>query len=334
MESIKTTAPFFIVGAQRSGTTLLRLILNNHSMIAIPEEARFLAPLLTKKNLTTPLSGKKLNKTIKYLQLNSQFKQWNYDTSDLMRELEATRSIKINNLIDKIYTSFSQHEHKTVWADKSLFFRHIDILSEIFPDAKFIHLVRDGRDVFHSWRKMDKSKNNVATTAIDWNYKIHRIEKSFEKLPDHRKLIIRYEDLLKAPQETVHNICNFIGISFEPEMMNYHKTSQYYVGKHHSELIFQSIDSSNMYKWKNNLTDTEIRIYETLAGNNLRKHNYLLTKKESAIFDYPRIIYRILSGIPYRIYNVILIKLSNEIALRTGTASDKDAGEMPESRNR
>lgn len=69
-------------------------------------------------------------------------------------------------LIFSLYQSFAEHEGKTSWADKSLFFKNIDILAEISPEAKFVHLVRDGRDVFHSWRKMDKMKNNVVATAL------------------------------------------------------------------------------------------------------------------------------------------------------------------------
>ncbi|GAN31521.1 sulfotransferase [Candidatus Brocadia sinica JPN1] len=82
----------------------------------------------------------------------------------------------------------------------------------MFPDAKFIHIVRDGRDVFDSWRKMNSFNDNVAAAALDWRYKLFRIEKSFKKIPEENKITIRYEDLLENPENTIKSICSVIGI--------------------------------------------------------------------------------------------------------------------------
>ena len=333
MNTQKTASPFFIVGAQRSGTTLLRLILNSHSQIAIPEEARFLIPFLKKKLLKRPLSGQELSNAIDYLRLNSQYKQWNYDSKPVLEKLSKRSEITTRELIQSLYASFSTHENKQIWADKSLFFRHIDLLAELFTESKFIHLTRDGRDVFHSWRKMDKSKDNVASTALDWNYKVYRIEKSFAKLPDSRKLTVRYEDLLDDPVNTVKKICSFIGVEFEENMMEYHKTSHYYIGKHHSDLIFKSIDSENMYKWKENLSDIEIRTFELLAGHNLKKYSYNISGKRNMFIDTIYITYKLATGVPFRLFHVLSQKFTNERAFKTGEASSVNAGAMPEGRN-
>jgi len=334
MDTPNKPVPFFIVGAQRTGTTLLRLILNSHSQIAIPEEARFLIPFLTKKNLQKPLSGKTLVNAIKYLSLNSQYQQWNYDSAPTLSMLAEQSKITTHDLINQLYSSFALHEGKALWADKSLFFRHIDLLAELFTESKFIHLTRDGRDVFHSWRKMDKSKDNVASTALDWNYKVYRIEKSFSKLPEDRKLTVRYEDLLDNPVETVKQICSFIGVKFEEQMMDYHKTSQFYIGKHHSDLIFKSIDSSNMYKWKKNLSNIEIRTFELLAGHNLKKYGYSISGERNLLIDPLYISFKLATGIPFRMFHVLSQKFTNERAFKSGDASTVNAGAMPEARKR
>ena len=332
MDTTKTPTPFFIVGAQRTGTTLLRLILNSHSQLAIPEEARFLTPFLKKTYLRKPLSGKTLANAIKYLSLNSQYQQWNYDSAPVLSMLTKQSEITIHDLINHLYSSYALHEGKELWADKSLFFRNIDLLAELFPESKFIHLTRDGRDIFHSWRKMDKSKDNAASTALDWNYKIYRIEKSFSKLSDDRKLTVRYEDLLDNSVNTVKHICSFIGVKFEEQMMEYHKTSHYYVGKHHSDLIFKSIDSNNMYKWKENLSPIEIRTFELLSGHNLKKYGYNISGKRNLFIDPIYIVFKLTIGIPYRLLHVLIQKLINERAFKSGNASTAETGEMPETR--
>ncbi len=287
-------------------------------------------PFLTKKYLQKTLSGKTLDNAIKYLSLNPQYQQWNYDSAPTLSMLAEQSEITTHDLINHLYSSFALHEGKELWADKSLFFRHIDLLAELFTESKFIHLTRDGRDVFHSWRKMDKSKDNVASTALDWNYKIYRIEKSFSKLPDNRKLTVRYEDLLDDPVNTVKNICLFIGVEFEEQMMEYHKTSHFYIGKHHSDLIFKSIDSNNMYKWKENLSDLEIRTFELLSGRSLKKYGYNITGKRNIIIDPVYIVYKLATGIPFRLFQVISQKFTNDRAFKTGDASAVNAGTMPE----
>lgn len=325
--------PFFIVGAQRSGTTLLRLILNAHPLIAIPEEARFLMPLLHRRYLKKPLCGKQLEKTRRYISANKQFQNWNYDPKEFFAYIDNTGSVTAAELINQLYTSYAISEGKQFWADKSLFFRRIDLLAEMFPDACFVHLVRDGRDVFHSWRKMDVTKSNVAAIALDWNYKLYRINHSFAQLPAHRHITIRYEDLLASPEATIRQLCSYLDISFEPSMLDYHRTSRYYIGEHHSKLIFQSIDSTNRNKWRTTLSPQEIRIFEMLCRHNLRHYGYELSGTPFTAADAASLAARLLIGLPARAMQVVTRKFSAELALRRGAADmTSDAGLAPQSR--
>jgi len=311
----------------------LRLLLNAHSEIAIPEEARFLMPLLRRDIVKKPLHGRQLEKTLEYLENNEQYRNWNYDRTPVIERLSRKTEITLRELIETLYSSFAESEGKSAWADKSLFFRRIGLLSALFPEAKFIHLVRDGRDVFHSWRKMDPTKNNVAAAALDWNYKLSRIERAFARLPESKRLTIRYEDLLETPEETTRAICDFIGIDFESEMMNYHHTSKYYIGGHHSSLIFKSIDPNNRYKWRKNLSSLEIRIYELICQQNLTKYGYDLSGMKFRLSDSIFLLGTLLTGVPKRAYQVLSRKISAGCALRHGEADNSaDAGETPVAR--
>ena len=89
---------FFVVGAQRSGTTLLRLILNAHSKIIIPEESGFLMPLLNKKKLKKTIKDKDLEMIINYLESNNQLKLWKFDFSDFKTRLLKRKNIKLLSL--------------------------------------------------------------------------------------------------------------------------------------------------------------------------------------------------------------------------------------------
>jgi len=311
------SAPFFIVGVQRSGSTLLRLILNAHSQIAIPEEARFLTPILKKKYIYQPFQGKQLKLLVEYLTKVPHFKLWNYDASLFIENLKKKKKITLREFIEELYSSYCKYEGKQLWGDKSLFFNWIDILYTLFPEAKFIHIVRDGRDVFNSWRKIDPLMNNVAVAALDWSFKLSRIERSFSKLPKSNYMTLRYEDLLSEPEESVKSICNFIGVSYEPAMLEFYKTSHYYIGEHHSELIFGPLKKDNCYKWKKTLTKREINIYTFLAKNTLNKYGYEIECSYTINDIILAFLYTVI-GLPKKMWQIVKIRIILKEAIKKG----------------
>jgi hypothetical protein len=326
------SAPFFIVGAQRSGSTLLRLILNAHSQIAVPEEARFLVPLLKWENVTRTFSGDRLRRLRSYIADHPQFALWNYDASDFLTAIASREQIGLHDFIDRMYRSFCAAEKKTVWGDKSLFFAHIPVLHALFPEAKFIHIVRDGRDVFHSWRRIDPTKDNAAVVALDWRYKLRKVEGDFARLPDTHHLTIRYEDLLAEPQAVLARVCALVGVDYESTMLDFYKTSRFYIGQHHSELIFSPLDKANAEKWRRTLTPREQRIFGRLARAALVEFGYQESDRWS-FADLMAAAVELAWGLPQRLGQVLGTKLITERAVRTGeTPASLTVGERPEAR--
>ena len=327
------TAPFFLIGAQRSGTTLLRLILNAHSQIAIPEEGTFLIPLLKKRYIHHKLSGRALSALTRYLSLNPQLKLWGCDYREYFSQLDQKECLSIRELIENLYSIYAQQHGKSIWGDKTPpFFRKVNIFLALYPEARFIHIVRDGRDVFDSWRKIDDTKGNVATIALDWCYKLSRIEKSFSRIPADNKLTIRYEDLLGRTEESVRSVCRLLGVPFETGMLEFYRTSHQYIGAHHSKLIFRPVDSKNIAKWGKNLTPREARCFTLLAGRYLRKYDYQTDTSRPGLVDSIWAAKNLLWGIPRRGLEVLRVKRSYDTALRHGTSSGVEhVGELPHS---
>lgn len=307
---------FFIVGTQRSGTTLLRLILNAHSQIVVPREAFFLMPLLKKKYLNRSISGNNLKSFNNYLLSKADIKSTHLkgtfedgDYYNVISQLAQREKIKLRDLIDGIFSSFCRKEGKSIWGNKTpSFFRKIDILYALFPDAKFIHIVRDGRDVYDSFRKIDPSKNNVSIMALDWNYKLFRIEKSLKKIPTNNKVTIRYEDLLSKGEETVKHICSVIGVEYENSMLDFYKSSHKHTSSTHSRLIFNPLNENNMYTWKKNLTPREAKIFNLLARHYLKKYNYEIENNIPDLSDIGFMFKCLLIGLPKRLIQVIHAK--------------------------
>ncbi len=322
---------FFIVGTQRSGTTLLRLILNAHSQVAIPEEAGFLRPLLRTKFCNHLIGGEKYQKLVSYLKNNGQYKLWNYDRSEFFHFLEQRGSIHLKDLIEQLFFSYCSSEGKSIWGDKTpVFWRNINMLRSLFPDAVFIHIVRDGRDVFDSWRKMDATKNNVAVTALDWCIKLHTIQASFEKIRPENRIIIRYEDIISQPEMIIRQLCEKIGIPFEREMLSFYTRSDRYIGSHHSRLIFKPLDPKNSQKWKQTLTNRELAVYNLIAGRLLRKHGYECQKSSKRVYDFFQAGLLLAYGLPQKAVHAFAARRNVELALKKGLAPKiAQIGEMP-----
>ena len=244
--------------------------------------------------------------------------------------MRGCTTIHASQLIEHIYSSYAKSENKASWGDKSLFFDKIQILREYFPSARFIHIVRDGRDVFDSWRKMDPTRDNPAVAAVDWSAKIRLVESSFSLLPPDKHLTIRYEDLLSDSEGVTRLVCEFLGIEFEDNMLQFHRSSDKYIGAHHSELIFRSIDSNNREKWRTNLTVDERYIFELFAKNTLAKYEYALSDKNRVSGSAIKAYFQLAIGIPARALNVALARLDYILAYSKGRSTKVvSVGEKP-----
>lgn len=318
--------PFFIIGCQRSGTTLVRLILNSHSQIAIPEEGTFWMPLLrrfrNRSNVHIP--QKELENILKYISKNSQFKLWCMDPNPVISEILSSKQCTLRNLMEAFYKHYAILQGKNIWGDKTpSFFRMIPVLNQIFPEAKFIHVVRDGRDVYLSRKRMNPLMKNLSVSAIEWKYKIIKARRDLEKLPTNKWIEIRYEDLVKNPENIVKKICEFLGIKYEKKMLLFYKDSSKYIGKHHSKLIFKPISKSSLGRYKRELSFKDTRKFELLTKDLLKLYKYeiLTSRSYKDLLVFFEIFLDLLIGIPVRIVRVLYIKLILDISSKLGVST-------------
>ncbi|MEZ4600787.1 MAG: sulfotransferase [Syntrophotaleaceae bacterium] len=321
--------PFFIIGSQRSGTTLFRLLLNAHSQVAIPEEGTFWMPLLKTKTLicSDPLKGTKLKKFLTYLKKNSQLVEWNIDHEKILKELFDKKECPLDFLFSSLYHEFARSTGKLYWGDKTpSFFRKIEQLSKIFPKAKFIHIIRDGRDVYLSRRKM-AGRKNISVAALEWKHKVLKARKSLAKFPPGQSMEIRFEDVLVSPNEILQKVCSFLGLKYEEEMLNFWKTSHDFIGTHHSDLIFKPISPSSSGKWKSKMSEKEILQFECISGDLLKSLNYEVSSKRVNAFETVKSYLSLIYGFPVRLFEVFriatMLRICALLGLKTNAAGGK-----------
>lgn len=306
-------------------------MLNSHTQIAIPEEGTFFMPLLRrhKFRLFDKISPQLLSNYIDYIKKNAQFHLWEIDSIHFFKNLDKANTT-LATLIDGLYSFYAASQGKPIWGDKTpSFFRMVKYLAYIFPGACFIHIIRDGRDLFQSWKKMDPTKGNPAVIALEWKIKVQTIENQLTRFAPSRFLEIKFEDLILDSESNLRTICSFLKLDFEESMLAYWKTSHNFVGKHHSTKIFGSPTPDAINAWATQLTKKEIKVFEAIAGPLLKRKNYRLSGYSSDIWRNKAIAYaHLILGLPQRIFQILSTALILQLSSRFGIASEKAGGKF------
>src|SRR3974390_761276 len=146
------TTPFFIIGSGRSGTTLLRLILAGHSRLHIPPETWFLRELVAELPLKGSLAPAEVDRAIDIMTQGYRWPDMGIAAADLRRWAAALPEPSLPDIVGLVYRRHLEIAGKPRFGDKTpVYFQIVPQLAELFPGAKFVHLIRDGHDVAMSW---------------------------------------------------------------------------------------------------------------------------------------------------------------------------------------
>lgn len=283
--------PLFIIGNPRSGTSFLRMMLTSHPDIAIPPESHFFLWLEEKySNWNEEFD---IDQFLDDLYASTKFETWNIPRIILKGRIIELRPRDYSELIREIYIEYGRLNGKRelrYWGDKNKLWKEkLNRVVEIFPDVKFIHIVRDGRDVACSFKDIAKSNFNskyapslpseIISIAERWKQNISFIE-NFEKhiLPQNF-YTISYEALIQRTEKCLSGICDFLEISFSDHML-YYKFSNSSAVFEPSEFmewkqkLINPPDVKNIGKYKSQLTELELKEFESIARKQLLKYNY------------------------------------------------------------
>ena len=290
----------FLTGLPRSGTKLLRDLLNGHSQISIPQVETVMIPYLVKKfGLDCDLNDQN-----EYQGLVTAVKQTpffrRYQSRDLEFDFDGFRhsnsTISWSLFFEKLIAFYGPKpcNDNTIIGDKTPgYIDHTDLLLSIWPNARIIHIVRDPRDYVCSVRKV--WSKNIFRAAGRWNDTMVRLNKK-ENLHNENLHTIYYEDLLDNPQAELGKVCEFLGIAFEENMLVLEAShEQYGEAKGQTKVVH-----SNKNKYKEILSPEQVRHVEELVYNGAKLHNYELTNSNINARDISKLEmkkYKLLDGI-------------------------------------
>ncbi|WP_296631020.1 sulfotransferase [Thiobacillus sp. SCN 63-57] len=273
--------PIFIVGAPRSGTTMLQYRLRNHPHISLPTgESHFFIPLYRNLKSFGDLSQEdNIRRVLQAMHeqsrdfLETDLHGLKFDVDRLARELHTEGRYTMPAIISGLFEKNARGEGKSRWGDKTPYYvMHLPKLLEWFPDAQIVHLIRDGRDVALSLfgRQHDFSVYNTYFAAEYWESYVEKGRALGSQLPPQQYMELRYEDLLAHPEDSMQRICTFLGEPYSAEL--FAVTSVDDPGK--TPLVHEPLKADNAGKWRSKMTPAQIRAFESVAGKTLREFGY------------------------------------------------------------
>lgn len=273
--------PIFIVGAPRSGTTLLQYMLRSHPDVSLPTaESHFFVPFYNRRHEFGDLSDKNnLRQLLTAIyQARKQFfdEDMNglvYDTEWLTDKLHQENRTTVPAVIDGLFSTNAQQEGKHRWGDKTPYYvLHLDLLINMFPGAQIVHIVRDGRDCALSMleRKWDLEICNIHHAAYIWSKYVKAGSHFGETHPDiyHE---IYYEDILNQPETTIKSLCNFLNIDFSDQIIHFKPSD----GSGKTPLLTKPLQKTNSGKWQASMSRRQQRIFLATAFDWMQAKGYL-----------------------------------------------------------
>lgn len=272
------TAFPFVVARGRSGTTLVRAILDAHPALAIPGESHFPIWFAVRARRYGTRDRFDRDRFVADLEGHWAFRRWDLPSLAVREAYEASRPDTLPDALRLAYATYARHHGKERYGDKTpSFVIHIDRLARLFPEASFVHVIRDGRDVALSYLDTDFGSRNVVEAAIAWDRYVRRGRASGARLGPGRYHEVRYEHLVDDPERVVRRLCGFLGLTFEPTMLRYfervdalHRSLSH--REHHRNLYLPP--TSGLRDWRRQMDPRAVEVFEAIAGPLLDELGY------------------------------------------------------------
>lgn len=264
---------------------MLRGILNASDAVYVPYESDFLArayPFYQGKRIK-PADYRRL---ANFFSHTSQQRGWGLSPDAVYEALAEAGPTSFAGVNDVIYKSYLCHKGLSAssWGIKTpVLIANLDRVLSVFPNSKIIHLVRDGRDVYLSYKKVHEGApkpfgpNGVVQAALYWVDGLRRVE----QVPSERLHELRYEDLVEDPAAAIEGLCGFLGIPYEASLWQSYQSSDRNrdlllpseSGSIHSN-VKRRISSERASAYAHRMSPRERHVFESVAGPCLAKYGY------------------------------------------------------------
>ena len=292
MAESPTHSPIFIVGANRSGTTLLRLLLNAHPRIAIPDELVYLDSLLAGVPIEAwdqpGLSTGEYEAFVDDVLHKQCAPLDELDRDQLKKEILADPP-NFRRPYQCALEAWARHHGKERWGEKTpgnLFYA--DILLDMFPEAQFLYVVRDPRAGVASMQEVSFFPGDVVFNTL--SRRKHDVDGRAlleQNVPASQRRTVQYEALVRDPESTMREVCIFLDEAFEPQMLRFHEDAGQFMRKdarrHHNAAATRPITDDRIDAWKEQLTADQVATVEHICADVMQDFGYAPTGQRPSL---------------------------------------------------
>jgi len=281
------TNPFvFVVGAPRSGTTLLKRMLDAHPEIAMTPETWWITRFY-KRRIGVTAEGRVTPEIVPRLMEDRRFLRLGLDMDAVGRLVQRGAALSYPDFVSGVFDLYGRGVGKRLVGDKTPgYVRNLSLLHSLWPRANIVHIIRDGRDVWLSIRGWAKAQRTVghyeswqedpaATAALWWKWHVGLGREAGRTLPPERYREIRYEDLVRNPAEQCAEICSFLDVPYDASMLRYHEGRANVPSKHP-----WFPPTAGLRDWRSQMPGEEVERFEAVAGDLLDALGYMRSFRE------------------------------------------------------
>jgi Sulfotransferase family len=269
--------PIFVIGAPRSGTTLLRIMLSSHPRIYIPPESDFIPRLFLGRGRAA-MSRRRALRNVRIVLDNRRFlREWRGDPLDPVSFVDGLDELTPAAFLDALYRTYAAQHGAVRWGDKSPIYTHyVPLLAEIFPAGRFVHLIRDGRDAALSALAAyrDRFYVDIYFAARSWEHRVSAARMAGDRLGPDRYLELRYEELTVEPEATLRSLCDFLGESYDPAMREPQRLGRDLLRLNGRHAPVREPPHPNSGGWRTRLAPADQRLFDAVAAGLLDDLGY------------------------------------------------------------
>jgi Sulfotransferase family len=276
----------FLVGCPRSGTTLLQRMLDAHPLVAIAPETFFIHRFWRVRDDLGDLSdNENHNRVVQSFIDMPEFTEMNLDPNQFRKAaLKLPRSLP--TLFALLLHQFRERRNATIIGEKTpSHLHHMITLKSLFPQARFVHIIRDPRAVANSWQHVPWSRMRIENVARMWRREMTGSRQVAQMLCSDI-LAFHYEDLARESEKTLREVCQFLSIPYEQSMLSYHQTNESTVNVQREPWkanVSKPVDPSRIDQWKSELSRNQISMIESASWPELTRQGYENTTSLTSI---------------------------------------------------
>ncbi len=267
------------VGCGRSGTTLFRNIFDAHSRLAVTHEAHFIGPMAKQRARYETTGGFDEEAFVTDLFRDSNFRRQGLDEDSVRKVLDSSRPRTYADAVRAVFSLYAREQGKELYGDKTPgSVSHIELIATLFPESKFVHIIRDGRAVALSYlERPEWGPRTMAEAANHWKSRVSRGREAGRDLGPDRYIEARYEELVEDPESVTRKLCAFLGLEFEEPMLDFHKRGREFISETKDPEAFKNLAKpvgGELRDWAEEISESDLSLFDAIAGDHLRDLGY------------------------------------------------------------